>query len=108
MVSGELSAVAYAGARRSKYRTFAAGRTLESGANFRKADAQFRHGAAKRVAVDSQLLGRLALVTPVCGQYLAQILPLEFTHGIFVAYACGVHLCYQAVQVSSHVNLLLY
>ena len=57
---------------RSKYRTFASRRTLEPGANFREADAQFSHGAAEGVAVDSQLFSRLALVSPVCGQHFAQ------------------------------------
>ena len=46
---------------------------------------------------------------PRCGhQHFAQILPLEFAHGIFIANAAGMHLRHQAVQFSSHIHLLHY
>jgi hypothetical protein len=92
----------------SKYRTFAAGRTLEPGADFRQADAQFGHGAAKGIPVNAQLLCRLTLVSLVGCQHFAQILPFELSYGVLVADAGGMHLCNQAVQVSSHVTLVLY
>ena len=91
----------------SKYRTFAAWRTLEPGANFRQADAQFGHRAAERVAVDTQLFCSLALVSLVAASTSRRYCLLN-SYGILITNAGGMHLCYQAVQVSSHVNLLLY
>jgi hypothetical protein len=58
--------------------------------------------------VDSQFLGGFALIAFVGRKNLAQILPFKLFHGILVTNAGGVHLSNQAVQVSSHVNLLLY
>ncbi len=92
---------------RAEYRTFAARRTLEPGANFGQIQSQFRHGAAQGIAVHPQLFGGLALVTPVCHQNFAQILLLEFANGILVGNAAGMHLRHQAGQFSFHVHLLL-
>ena len=71
-------------ARRTEYRTFAAWRTLEAGANFGQAKAQLGHGAAQGVAVDAEFVGRLALVAPVGNKHFAKVLTLEFAHGIFI------------------------
>src|SRR4051812_5972934 len=97
------SALANALARRSIYRTLAAWWTLEPGADFRQADAQFGHCAAQRVAVDTQFLRSLTLVSFIRRQHFAQILSFKLFHGILITNAGGMHLGYQAVQVSSHV-----
>src|ERR1700721_926766 len=94
----EHSALAEGLAHRAEYRTFAAGRTLEAGPHFGQIEFKFGHGAAERVAMDAQLFSRLALVSPVCHQDFAQILPFKIAHGIFVTNAVGVHLRYQDVQ----------
>src|ERR1039458_8888282 len=72
-----LSALAISLTKRSIYRTFAPRRTLEFGTDFGQLQSQFRHRAAQRVAMHSQFFRRLALVSPVRYQHLAQILPLE-------------------------------
>jgi len=87
--------------------TFAARRTLEPRANFRQIESEFRHGAAQGIAVHAQLVSGLTLVTPVCYQNFAQILPLEIANGILVGNAAGMHLRHQAGQFSFHVHLLL-
>jgi hypothetical protein len=79
---------------------------LESGTHFGQLQAKLGHGAAQRIAVHSKLFGRFALVSPVCHQNFAQILSFELTHGFLVADAAGVHLCHQAIQFFSHINLL--
>ena len=71
------SALAIALACRAEYRTFAAWRTLEAGANFGQAQAQLGHGAAQRVAVHTQFFRRLALVAAVRQENFAQILLLK-------------------------------
>jgi len=78
------SAPAHAGAYRIEYRTFAAGRTLESGANFCEAEAKFRHRATQSVAMHPQLLGRLALVASISDKHFAKVLSSEFANGVVV------------------------
>src|SRR5664280_2934578 len=90
MFSGTASALAEALAHRAIHRTLAPRRTLEPGAHFGKTQSQFRHGAAQRVAVHAQFFGSLTLVSPVCHQHFAQILPFEFAHRIFIADPAGV------------------
>src|ERR1035441_5920197 len=77
MSSGESSAPAVNLPRRAEYRTLAARRTLETGSHLGQMEPQLRHGAAERVAVHSQLFGRLTLVSPVRQQNFAQVLLLE-------------------------------
>jgi hypothetical protein len=91
---------------RSKYRTFAAGRTLEAGANFGQIEAKLGHGPAEGIAVDAQFFRGLALVAPVRNQHFTQVLPFEFAHGILVADSAGMHLRHKAVQFSFHFDLL--
>src|SRR5215831_20429705 len=105
---GTALALANALARGSEYRTFTTRRTLEPRANLRQADAQFGHCAAESIPVNPQLFRGLALISFVGRQNLAQILSFELFYGILVANAGGMHLGNKAVQVSSHVNLLLY
>jgi hypothetical protein len=95
-------------AHASEYWTFAARRTLEACANFSEADAQLGHGSAEGIPVNPQLFCGFALIPFVGRKDLSQILSFEFFHSILVANAGGMHLSNQAVQVSSHVNLLLY
>src|SRR5579863_416471 len=65
------SALAIALACRAEYRTFAARRTLEAGANLGQAESQLGHRAAQRVTVHAKLLGGLALVAPMRKKHFA-------------------------------------
>ena len=58
--------------------------------------------------MNTQLIGRFALVSPVRNQYLAQVLLFKLAHRIIVTDTAGMHLRDQAVQFSSHVRLLLF
>src|SRR5579862_9020104 len=101
-----LSALAIALAKRVIYRTLAAGRTLEPCADLGQIQPQLGHSAAEGIAMHTELFCRLALISPMRHQDLAQILPLELAHGIVIADAAGVHLRHKAVQFSSHASLL--
>lgn len=110
IVQAALTAVAIALtvalAEGAEYRTFAADRTLEPGAHLGQVQTEFCHGTAQRIAVHSQLFGRLALVATMRHQNFAQVLFFKLAHGLLVGNAAGVHLGNQAVEFSFHVHLL--
>jgi ribonuclease I len=106
MVPAERSALAEALAECAVYRTFAAGRTLEASAHFSQFETELGHAPAEGVSVHSQLFSGLTLITLVCHQHFAEILPLEIANGVLVRNAARVHLSHKAIQLSSHVYLL--
>ena len=68
---------------------------------------ELRDGAAEGVAVHAELLGSLALVAAVRGEYLQNEALFELTDGFVVSDTTGMHLADQAVQLAFHKVLFL-